>query len=61
MYCSDITTTYPVGGKFGEKQKEIYNIVLGVALLMRQTLVPGKTYDDVNKAGMMHMVRELEK
>lgn len=27
-YCSDITRTVPVGGKFNERQKEIYEIVL---------------------------------
>lgn len=27
-YCSDHTRTYPVSGKFTQKQKDIYNIVL---------------------------------
>lgn len=27
-YCSDITRSYPISGKFTEKQKQIYNIVL---------------------------------
>jgi len=27
-YCSDITRTYPVNGKFTQRQKDIYNIVL---------------------------------
>ena len=27
-YCSDITRTFPLNGKFSKKQKEIYNIVL---------------------------------
>ena len=27
-YCSDITWTYPVNGKFSKEQKQIYNIVL---------------------------------
>lgn len=27
-YCSDITRTYPVNGKFSKEQKEIYDIVL---------------------------------
>lgn len=29
MYCSDITTTWPVNGKFTPKQKTLYNIVYG--------------------------------
>ena len=28
MYASDITRTYPIGGKFSKEQLEIYNIVL---------------------------------
>lgn len=27
-YCSDHTRTYPVGGKFSDRQRDIYNIVL---------------------------------
>jgi len=27
-YCGDITRTYPVGGVFGEREREIYNLVL---------------------------------
>lgn len=27
-YCSDFTRTIPVGGKFTDRQKDIYNIVL---------------------------------
>ena len=27
-YVSDVTTSFPVNGKFTQKQKEIYNIVL---------------------------------
>jgi Xaa-Pro aminopeptidase len=29
MYASDITRTLPANGKFSDRQKEIYNIVLG--------------------------------
>lgn len=27
-YCSDITVTFPSGGKFNDKQKVVYNAVL---------------------------------
>lgn len=27
-YCSDVTTSWPVNGKFTEKQAQIYNLVL---------------------------------
>ena len=28
FYCSDITLSYPVNGKFSESQKALYNVVL---------------------------------
>lgn len=28
MYCADITRTYPVSGKFSQRQKEVYEVVL---------------------------------
>ena len=30
QYCGDITRTYPVGGKFGTRHREIYQAVLDV-------------------------------
>lgn len=42
-YCSDITRTFPVSGKFTDKQKEVYNIVLksqlrSIEMMKAQTL-----------------------
>jgi Xaa-Pro aminopeptidase len=47
-YASDITRTAPVGGKFSNKQKEIYEIVLAAQLQAIETLKPGITYRDVH-------------
>ena len=47
-YCSDITRTFPVNGKFSPLQKKIYNIVLNA----------NKTICKVAKAGMT--LRELQ-
>lgn len=47
-YCSDITRTFPVNGKFNPLQKKIYNIVLNA----------NKTICKVAKAGMT--LRELQ-
>lgn len=47
-YCSDITRTFPVNGKFSPLQKKIYNIVLKA----------NKTICKVAKAGMT--LRELQ-
>ncbi len=43
MYASDITRTMPVDGHFTERQKEIYNIVLGAQRAARDAFVAGKS------------------
>ena len=45
-YCSDITRTTPVGGKFTTRQKEIYEIVLKANTTVIETLKPGLPYRD---------------
>lgn len=47
-YASDITRTFPVGGKFSDRQKEIYNIVLEANVKTIEASVPGKTYREVH-------------
>jgi len=42
-YASDITRTVPVGGKFSQKQKEIYEIVLEANLKTIAVIKPGIT------------------
>ena len=40
-YCSDITRTYPVSGKFTARQKELYNLVLDVQTYIADNAKPG--------------------
>lgn len=47
-YCSDFTRTIPVGGKFSERQKEIYNIVLACNNKAIDIARPGVTYQYVH-------------
>jgi Xaa-Pro aminopeptidase len=47
-YASDITRTFPVGGRFSAKQKEIYNIVLSANTRTIEASVPGVTYREVH-------------
>ena len=42
-YCSDISTTFPVNGKFTEEQKKIYNIVLEANRGVISAMKPGIT------------------
>ncbi len=43
-YASDFTRTAPVGGKFSQKQLEIYNIVLNANNTATSLIKPGETY-----------------
>lgn len=45
-YASDITRTVPVGGKFSQKQREIYEIVLNANLNGIAATKPGTFYRD---------------
>ena len=41
FYCADITRTYPVSGKFTDRQKEIYNLVLATQEYIASIAKPG--------------------
>ena len=47
-YNADITRTYPVSGKFTERQKQIYNIVLKANQEVAANARPGVTLKELN-------------
>ncbi len=47
-YASDITRTVPVGGKFNQRQKEIYEIVLKANTDTIAAIKPGVLYRDIH-------------
>lgn len=47
-YCSDFTRTIPVGGKFTDRQKDVYNIVLACNNKAIEIAKPGVTYQYVH-------------
>jgi Xaa-Pro aminopeptidase len=47
-YASDITRTFPVSGKFSQKQKDIYEIVLEAEMKSIEAMKPGIKYCDVH-------------
>jgi len=47
-YCSDITRTSPVGGKFSQKQKEIYETVMNANFDVIKNSKPGIMYKDMH-------------
>ena len=48
-YNADISRTFPVSGKFTERQKEVYNSVLKVNEEIIKLIKPGMKYKDVNE------------
>jgi len=49
-YATDISRTYPVGGKFSARQKEIYTLVLKSQQEAIRAVRPGAPYVDVHMA-----------
>ena len=47
-YAADITRTIPVGGKFTQRQKEIYQVVLDSEMKAIQSINPGIKYRDIH-------------
>ncbi len=47
-YCSDITRTVPVGGKFNQRQHDIYSIVLEANMKVIENIKPGQPYRDMH-------------
>lgn len=47
-YCSDITRTYPVSGKFTDRQRQVYNIVLKANKEVAKAAKPGMTTRELN-------------
>ncbi len=48
-YCADISRTYPINGKFSQRQKEIYNIVLEANLEVIKHAKAGMTLYELNE------------
>ena len=61
MTCADISRTFPVNGKFTERQKEVYNVVLAVQDLIIEKARPGMTLMDLNNMVIEFYEQELPK
>ena len=60
-YNSDISATYPVNGKFTDKQKKIYNIVLNSNRGVIAAMKPGITkYADLDKLSKIIILEGLQ-
>lgn len=57
-YCSDISRTYPVNGKFTPRQKEVYEAVLRVNEQLIEYLRPGLTWKEYQLKGRELLAEE---
>ena len=48
-YCADISRTFPINGKFTDRQKELYNTVLEAQRIVIANAKPGLTTRDLNQ------------
>lgn len=58
-YASDITRTFPVGGKFSGAQRDIYELVLAAQAAAIAEVAPGKQWEDPHTAAVKVLVRGM--
>lgn len=61
FYCSDISRTFPVNGKFTPRQREIYEIVLEANKKSIEILRPGLTNKEFNDFGKQCLIDGLKR
>jgi Xaa-Pro aminopeptidase len=59
MYASDVTRTFPVGGRFSAPQKALYEIVLAANLAATAKVVAGNHWNDPHDAAIREITRGL--
>jgi Xaa-Pro aminopeptidase len=60
-YCADISRTFPISGKFTERQKEIYQIVRNAQKIVENGAKPGVKLKELNQAVINYYKEELPK
>lgn len=58
-YCSDITRTFPVNGRFTEPQRELYELVHEAQRAAIAKAIPGNRWQDSHKAALRVLTRGL--
>ena len=59
-YCSDISRDYPINGKFDEKQKQIYQIVLDCNKYIISKIQPGITIKELQELTIKFFCEKLK-
>ncbi|MCL2375936.1 MAG: aminopeptidase P N-terminal domain-containing protein [Defluviitaleaceae bacterium] len=60
-YSADVSRTFPVNGKFTDRQKLLYNIVLGGLKLCLDMIKPGVVFGKLQESLQAYYVEELTK
>lgn len=60
-YASDITRTFPAGGKFSQEQRDIYEIVLEMQKQSFELCKPGYEWEDIHRHALRVACRGLIK
>ncbi len=58
-YASDVTRTYPVGGRFSAPGKAVYEVVLAAQQAALDEARPGRTLPDIHQAALRAIVEGL--
>jgi Xaa-Pro aminopeptidase len=58
-YAADVTRTFPVGGKFTEPQRAVYDLVLAASDASILATKPGATLEDVHQASVRVLTQGL--
>jgi Xaa-Pro aminopeptidase len=57
QYTADVSRTFPVSGRFTERQKAIYDLVLGAQNAAIEAVKPGVTMGELNRVARAYMDR----
>ncbi len=60
-YCADVSRTYPINGKFTERQKQLYTVVLNGLKAAEAAAKPGVVKDELQLISRRVMAEELVK
>jgi Xaa-Pro aminopeptidase len=58
-YASDVTRTFPVGGRFSPEQRAVYEVVLRAQLAALAAVRPGAPFDAPHAAATLELARGL--
>lgn len=59
-YCSDVTSCFPVNGKFTQKQREIYTIVYNASRAAISLMKPGVSFAECHIAAEKAILQGLK-